>query len=542
MKINGQIVDIIRREIFPGQIEIRDKRIYNIETLAQASDIYIMPGFIDSHVHIESSMVLPSRFAEIAVSHGTVAVVSDPHEIANVLGKKGVYYMIKDGRKVPFYFYFGAPSCVPATPFDNAGAVLGPDEVNELLSRDDIYFLSEMMNFPGVINGQEDVLKKLNFAKEKNKPIDGHAPGLSCQGLKKYLNAGISTDHESFSLDEAREKIRCGMTIQIREGSAALNFDALHPLIGEYPKKVMFCTDDCHPNDLLKGHINLIVKRALQKGYELFDVLRAASLNPRNHYQLDVGLLQAGDYADFIVINDLEKLEIRETWIQGNPVFVNNRFNWDRPVAHPINNFKYRTIKAKEIEVNHTNASKKMKVIQAVDNEIITRSLTVSVLEKNDVVESNTLEDVLKIVVVNRYSDKNPSVGFVNGFGLKKGAIGGSIAHDSHNFIAVGTNDHDITTVLNVLMRTGGGIVAVKEGKIKSLPLPVAGLMSTESVKTVAEEYEALDQNAHQLGCRLRAPFMTLAFMSLLVIPELKIGDEGLFDVNKFAYTSLFDD
>jgi adenine deaminase len=542
MKIKGQIVDIIGQKIFPGQIEIQDKRIKSIEVLRQAPARYILPGFIDSHVHIESSMVLPSRFAETAVSHGTVAVVSDPHEIANVTGKQGVYYMIEDGVRVPFHFYFGAPSCVPATPFDFAGAVIGPDEVNELLSRKDIYFLSEMMNFPGVINGQEDVLQKLNFAKEKNKPVDGHAPGLSGQGLKKYLNAGISTDHESFSLEEAREKIRGGMTIQIREGSAALNFEALHPLIGEFPEKVMFCTDDCHPNDFLKGHINRIVKKALQKGYKLFDVLRAASLNPQRHYRLDTGMLQEGDSADFIVVHDLEGLEIMETWIQGKPVFMDNKYQWERPVAYPINNFKHRKITAKEIEVVPENSSKKIKVIQALDNEIITKSFTAKARILNGVAESNPGEDILKIVVVNRYSKKNPSVGFVKGFGLKTGAIGGSIAHDSHNFIAVGTNDHDIVKVFHVLMQTGGGIVAINEGTIKSLPLPVAGLMSTESVITVAKEYEELDKMAHDMGCRLRAPFMTMAFMSLLVIPELKIGDEGLFDVGKFAYTSMFVD
>lgn len=542
MHIKGQIVDIIKRRIFPGEIEIQGNRISKIIKTDEAPDRYILPGFIDAHVHIESSMVLPSRFAEVAVSHGTVAVVSDPHEIANVMGKEGVYFMIEDGKKVPFSFYFGAPSCVPATPFDSSGAVLGTEDINELLSNDDISFLSEMMNFPGVINRQEDVVRKLQLAVEKNKPIDGHAPGLSGEDLKKYVSAGISTDHECFTLEEAREKIKLEMKIQIREGSAAMNFEALHPLIAESPDQIMFCTDDCHPNDFMHGHINKIVKKALAGGYDLYDVLRAASLNARDHYRLQVGILQEGDFADFIVVNDLHRFEVEETWIKGYRVYANHTFQWKRPEVHSINNFKSRKVKAEEIVVAAPDSLPKIHVIQALDNELITKSFVTDPLVQKGIVMSDTGKDILKVVVVNRYTLKRAAAGFIHGFGLENGAIGSSIAHDSHNLIAIGVNDRDILRVLNALMETGGGIAVSAGENLHQMALPVAGLMSMDPVSRVAQMYQELDERAHQLGCRLNAPFMTLAFMSLLVIPDLKIGDNGLFDVKKFNYTSLFTD
>ncbi len=540
--IEGQIVDIVKKQIFPGRVEISKGRIVKTEKLECAPQRFILPGFIDAHVHIESSMVLPSRFAEAAVSHGTVAVVSDPHEIANVTGMEGVEYMIDDGKKVPLRFYFGAPSCVPATPFDRSGAVLGPAEVDKLLAGQDIFFLSEMMNFPGVVNQQEDVIEKLKLARKYNKPIDGHAPGLRGEALMKYLKEGISTDHETISLDEAREKAERGMIIQIREGSAAHNFEALHPLILEFPEKVMFCTDDCHPNDLVKGHINLLVKKALKRGYPLFVVLRAASLTPRDHYRLDTGVLQPGDNADFIVVDNLDDLNILETWIEGKAVYREGRFLWDRPGVKTVNRFLHRKVLPDEIKVATDKLQEKVRVIEAIDGELFTKSLEIPMMAENGCLVSCPEEDILKMVVVNRYFEGKPSVGFVKGFGLKYGAIAGSVAHDSHNLIAVGVDDDDILRTLNSLMEIKGGIVATYNGIVKTLQLPVAGLMSTETVETVAAIYEELESTARNLGSPLKAPFMTLSFMSLLVIPELKLGDEGLFDVNRFTYTSLLAD
>ncbi len=540
MKIEGQIVDPKQRKIFPGSVHMKDGKIVRIEKQAKAPSRFIMPGFVDAHVHIESSMVLPSRFAEVAVGHGTLATVSDPHEIANVMGREGVDFMINDGSRVPFRFYFGAPSCVPATPFDNSGAVLGPKETEDLLQRDDIWFLSEMMNFPGVINRQADVMEKLALARKHNKPIDGHAPGLRGDGLERYLEEGISTDHESFSLEEAREKIKGGMKIQIREGSAAKNFEALHPLIDEYPDKVMFCMDDCHPDDLMLGHINRIVQKALEKGHDFFNVLRAAGYTTKNHYGLDVGMLQEGDNADFIVVENLEDFALQEAWIDGKVVYAKGGIAWERPLPVSINKFVRREIKEQDIQIKIKNKAKSINVIQAIDGELITQSFQHPIEQTKGFFNALPGKDILKIVVVNRYEQRPPAVGFIRGFGLKKGAIAGSIAHDSHNLIAVGVNDEAIVAALNTLMETGGGIVVAKDEKQYTLPLPVAGLMSTDQVSMVANKHQDLDRLAHEMGCQLKAPFMTLAFMSLLVIPELKIGDAGLFDVNQFQYISLF--
>ncbi|HDR52384.1 MAG TPA: adenine deaminase [Mariniphaga anaerophila] len=540
MKIDGLIIDVVQKKIFPGRLEIKDRKIHKVQPLNDAPQKYILPGFIDSHVHIESSMVLPSRFAEVAVSHGTLATVSDPHEIANVMGIDGINFMIEDGKRVPFRFYFGAPSCVPATPFDHSGSVIGSEEVKHLLSRDDIYYLSEMMNFPGVVNKQDDIIKKLSFAKMLNKPVDGHAPGLTGEDLEKYIGEGISTDHESYSLEEAREKIQKGMMIQIRNGSAALNFDALHPLIGEFPEKIMFCTDDCHPNDLINGHINKMVKMAISKGYDLFDVLRAASYVPNRHYNLNIGMLQTGDSADFIVVDNLEALNVEEVWNNGEIIFRNRTYQWKRPDATAVNNFIKRRIQKRDIEIRSSSKSRTIKVIQALDGELITNSFSSKMNITDGKIEADPSNDILKIVVINRYSKRKPAIGFIKGFGLKEGAIAGSIAHDSHNLIAVGVQDSDIVAVLNKLMETGGGIIAKKGNHIVNLSLPVAGLMSLDAVKDVALKYQKLNKLAWESGSSLKAPFMTLAFMSLLVIPELKIGDKGLFNVNDFAYTSLF--
>ena len=536
--LSGQIVDLVDFRIFPGRITVKDSKITNIEKLPSAEQRFIMPGFVDAHIHIESSMVPPSEFARMAVCHGTVATVSDPHEIANVMGIEGIDYMIKSGKRAHFKFYFGAPSCVPATSFETAGHILDANTIERLLERNDIYYLSEMMNYPGVINDDPEVMKKIEAAKRNGKPIDGHAPLVTGKDIKKYIDTGISTDHECYAADDALEKVKHGMKIQIREGSAAKNFEALIPLMAQYPEMLMFCSDDKHPNELLKGHINLLVKRALNKGYKLKDVLRAASLNTVRHYHLDVGMLQLGDDADFIVVDNFTDLNILQTYVKGRLVAENGVSLMPRRKEEACNNFHATPITSADLRVN--DEGKPIKVIACMDGNLITNTIVASpkVVEGNLV--SDTSRDILKVVVLNRYAPAKPSVGFINNFGLKRGALATSVAHDSHNIVAVGCSDEDIARAINLLIYTKGGMVACSETEFALLPLPVAGLMSLEEGSRVAEDYERADKLAHEFGCRLHSPFMTLSFMALLVIPELKLSDKGLFDVTQFGFTSLF--
>ena len=539
-KITGKIIDVKNQKIFNAEVFINGSKIQKINQVSEEFSNYIIPGLIDAHVHIESSMLIPSRFAYFAVKNGVVAVVTDPHEIANVLGIKGIDFMIEDSKKVPVKFYFGASSCVPATSFETSGAVLGVEEIKKLLYRDDIYFLSEMMNFPGVIYKDPQVWAKINCAKKIGKPIDGHAPGLRGDDLKKYVEAGISTDHEAYTYEEAEEKIKLGMKIQIREGSAAKNFEALYKLIDNYPDSVMLCTDDSHPDDLAKGYINKLVKKALDKGLDLFNVLRAATLNPIEHYNLDVGLLQEGDPADFIVIDSLENFEILQTYVNGTLVYDKGKVLFDLPeLPEPPNKFVADYITPLDISV--AKKTNKINVIQAIEGELITKKLVVELNDNNEFVYPNIDDDILKIVVINRYVSSEPSIGFIKGFELKKGAIASSVAHDSHNIIAIGTSDDEIVKVVNHLIDLKGGLVVSDGEKILSLPLEVAGLMSsTDNPLDVAKKYEELNEFSKTLGTKMRAPFMTLSFMALLVIPELKIGDKGLFDVSKFDFVDLF--
>ena len=536
--VSGNIVDIVNREIFQGTIIIENGKITDVIREEVENDQYILPGLIDSHIHIESSMLIPSEFARLAVRHGTIASVSDPHEIANVLGMKGISFMINNGKKVPFKFYFGASSCVPATQFETSGANLGPKEMDELLQMDDMHYLSEMMNFPGVLNGDKEVMEKIAIAKKYNKPIDGHAPGLKGEDAKKYIAAGISTDHECFTMDEALGKVKDGMKILIREGSAAKNFEALIDLIKDYPDKVMFCSDDRHPNDLVKGHINEFVKRAFKKGYDKFDVLRAASLNPVIHYNMDIGLLQKGDNADFIIVDDLENFNIKATYIDGIKVADENTSFIESQTEKEINNFSATKIQIEDIKIAPQKG--KIRVIQALDGQLITKNITREAKIEKDNVISDIENDILKIVVYNRYKPAKPSIAFINNFGFKSGAIASSVANDSHNIVAVGVNDSDIVDAINLLVEKKGGI-SFSEKKIKKvLPLPIAGLMSAEDGYIVAKKYEELDMLTKTLGTQLNASYMTLAFMALLVIPEIKLSDLGLFNGNKFEFTSLF--
>jgi adenine deaminase len=536
--ISGNIVDIFERRIFAGTIKVQDENIIEIkEEIGKHYDTYIMPGFIDSHIHIESSMLVPSEFARLAVVHGTVATVSDPHEIANVLGKEGVEFMIDNGQKVPFKFYFGAPSCVPATTFETAGSEISVDEIDDLLQMDEINYLSEMMNFPGVIYDFPDVDEKLILARKYGKPIDGHAPGLSGDELKKYISKGITTDHECFDLNEANEKSSLGMKILIREGSAAKNFDTLESLITSNTNMVMFCSDDRHPDDLAENHINDLVKRAIAKGHNLFDVLKVSCINPIEHYSLDVGMLRVKDPADFIVVDDLQDFHINQTYINGELVAQNGKSFISSLKFKPINKFHCNLKSTDDFFVE--SAGKKIKVIEAIEGQLITNLLIADEKIISNNIVSDVENDVLKLTVVNRYEDNKPAIAFVKNFGLKSGAIATSVGHDSHNIIAVGTSDEEICKAVNLVIEHKGGMVAVDGNNHIVLPLPVAGLMSNLDGYEVANRYSKLIEFAHNLGSKMNAPFMTLSFMALLVIPKIKLSDKGLFDGEKFEFIDL---
>lgn len=537
LKLQGNIVDIQNKRIFKGEITFENGKIASIVEKENDIENYILPGFVDAHIHIESSMLVPSEFARLAVTHGTVATVSDPHEIANVLGVKGVEFMIENGKKAPFKFHFGAPSCVPATNFESAGAEINSDDIKLLLQNPDIAYLAEMMNYPGVLFDDAEIIKKIAWAKHYNKPVDGHAPGLRGDALSKYINAGITTDHECFTHDEALEKLQKGMKILIREGSAAKNFEALVGLASEHYKNMMFCSDDKHPDDLILHHINNLCARAVAKGVEVFKVLQMACINPVKHYNLDVGLLQVGHAADCIVVNDLINFKTLQTYVDGELVFDNGQ-SLIKPVSFENPN-NFNCSKKEILDFRVESSSKKIRVIEALEGQLVTKELieNASIVDGNIV--SNTAKDVLKMTVVNRYKNEKPAIAFIKNFGLKEGAIASSVGHDSHNIIAVGVSDEAICKAVNLLIENKGGICAITNSDEKIVPLPVAGIMSDKDGVTVGKQYAELDNMAKQLGSQLNAPYMTLSFMALLVIPSLKLSDKGLFNGTDFKFTSL---
>jgi adenine deaminase len=536
--LTGNLVDIFHRRIYPARVEIKAGRIQSIEEVSDSQDGFILPGLVDSHIHIESSLLIPSEFARLAVVHGTVAAVSDPHEIANVLGIPGIDFMVENGATVPFKFYFGAPACVPATPFETAGARFSSADLETLFQREDIHFLSEMMNAPGVVNGDSLELEKILLANRYGKSVDGHAPGYKGSLAEQYARAGVSTDHECTTLEEARDKIRAGMHIQIREGSAARNLDELMPLIDEYPDRVMLCSDDRHPDDLAEGHINEMIRRAISGGMDVFNVLRAATVNPAEHYHLDIGLLRVGDPADLIIVNSLEEMGVLKTVIDGTLVAENSVTFLETGKVKQVNYFKARPKKESDFTVLAEPGQ--MRVMEVTDGQLITGTRLVNPKVEQGIVLPDPRRDILKLSVINRYADVSPAVAFVKGFGLRSGALASSVAHDSHNIVAVGTSDRDLTTAVNLVIAHRGGIALADGDSTLVLPLPIAGIMTDAEGYHVARLYARLNQRARELGSNLAAPYMTLSFLALLVIPELKLSDKGLFDGNRFQFTSLF--
>lgn len=541
MKLQGNIVDIQNKNIFKGEIIVENGKITAIIEKDHKVENYILPGFVDAHIHIESSMLVPSEFARLAVMHGTVSTVSDPHEIANVLGVSGVEFMIENGKKVPFKFNFGAPSCVPATTFESAGAVINSDGVKTLLENPEIKYLAEMMNYPGVLFDDAEVLKKIAWAKHYNKPVDGHAPGLRGDSITKYINAGISTDHECFTYEEGLEKLQKGMKILIREGSAAKNFEALIDLASDHFENMMFCSDDKHPDDLMLHHINNLCARAVAKGIDVFKVLKMACINPVKHYKLEVGMMEVGGYADFIVVEDLVNFKTLQTYINGELVF-NEGKSLIKPVAFKnLNNFNCN--RKEVLDFKCIASAKKIRVIEALEGQLVTKEGIEDALIVDGNIVSNIEKDILKMVVVNRYENQKPATAFIKNFGLKEGAIASSVGHDSHNIIAVGVSDEAICRAVNLLIDNKGGICAVNgdpsKNQEKIVSLPVGGIMSDKDGVTIGKQYAELDQMAKTLGSQLNAPYMTLSFMALLVIPSLKLSDKGLFDGIDFKFTSL---
>ena len=535
--IHGQYVDILNKRIYPATVLIQEGVIVSITECDEAPNQFILPGFIDSHVHIESSMLVPSSFARLAVVHGTIGTISDPHEIANVCGLEGVQYMIDNGKKVPFHFFFGAPSCVPATAFETAGAAIDSVATAKLLASPDIYYLSEMMNFPGVLHQDAEVMQKIKAAHAIGKPVDGHAPGLMGEQAKQYIEAGISTDHECFTIEEALDKLSFGMHILIREGSAAKNFEALYELIDDHPKKIMLCSDDKHPDSLLEGHINQLCARAIAKGINIFNVLRTACINPVLHYQLPTGFARVHDPANLILVEDLTHFKVLETYIDGQLVAKDGHSLIEPVQAKTINQFNAHPIALSDLQLPvaaYPSKDDLVPVIHAIDGQLITNLVWAKPTIIDNKIVADTEKDILKVVVYNRYHAATPKVGLIQSFGFKTGAIASTVAHDSHNIIAVGVDDESILKAINLVVHEKGGISCVQNELSKVIGLPVAGLMSTEDPYKVANDYIEIDKMAKSLGTQLGSPFMTLSFMALLVIPHIKMSDLGLFDGDQF--------
>ncbi len=534
---SGTVVDIEGRRLFGARVKVNTRgRIEAVLPEASPAPGFILPGFVDAHVHIESSLVAPAAFARAAVRHGTVAAVADPHEIANVLGAAGVAFMLDEAARTPFHVAFGVPSCVPATPFETAGAVLGAEAVAALLDRPGVTHLAEMMNVPGVLQGDRSVLAKLAAARARGKPIDGHAPGLRGEALRRIVRAGITTDHECLGLEEALEKAALGMKILLRRGSAARLFEPLLPVLARHPGACMFCSDDKHPGDLLAGHIDELVRIAVAAGADLFDVLRAACLNPVRHYRLDAGLLRPGDRADWIEVEDLRAFRVRRTVIGGRVLAEAGeaRLPALAPLSVP-NAFALRPVTAAAFRMAARPGA--CRLIGVRDGDLVTDAATCCPTLRDGTVVADPSRDLVKLAVINRYlPDAPPALALAAGTGLGRGAFAASVAHDSHHVIAAGVDDEALADAVNAVVAHGGGLAAAGgAAAARTLPLPLAGLMSPGTCEAAAAGHQAVDAAARACGCRLRAPFMTLSFLALPVIPALKLTDKGLFDAGRFA-------
>lgn len=533
----GRLVDVWKRQVYGASVVTEGGRIVEIRREREVPDQYILPGWIDAHLHIESSMLTPRRFAEVAARHGTIAVVTDPHEMANVAGENGIEWMMNNGRHRKVSFFWTIPSCVPATHLDHAGACIGVEATERMARSGRFVGLSEMMNVPGVLNVEENVVGKLRVARKAGLPIDGHAPGLKGEALHRYVSAGISTDHECSTLEEAEEKIRAGMKILIREGSAARNYEALRTLIDRYPDKVMFCTDDSHPDQLcFDGHMDRIVRRAIADGHDLFDTVRAASVNAVMHWKLDVGLLREGDRADFQVVRDLKRFECLET--RNSRYDTKKATHMDDSLSGVVvNHFVRQEIKVYDLRRGVT-AGKAEPVIEVIDGELVTREGVYIPKTTQANMESDLSQDLVKLVYVNRYdNEKRVQVAWARGIGIRTTAFASSVSHDSHNIIAAGVNDGALECAINEVIRHKGGLaVGRSDGRSSVLPLPVGGLMSDDDVSRVALRCDELNAILKFDGCALSYAFMQLSFLALLVIPELKIGEHGLFRYSTFDW------
>lgn len=538
--IEGNICDLEKEEFFPGRISIKEGKIIEIKRLKinkveRKFENYILPGFIDSHCHIESSFLSPPLFGTLAISHGTVAVVADCHEIANVFGEKGIFWMLKSAKLSPFKFYWALPSCVPATKFETTPNKISAKEVKQFLKRKEFVSLGEVMDFPAVINRKKEIMDKIKIAKKFKKPIDGHCPGLSGKDLRKYISTGISTDHECTNLKEAEEKQKLGMIIQIREGSAAKN---LKDLTGLNYKRACLVTDDLEVKDLLKGQLNKVLKKAIKLDVPFFKAIKMVTKIPARHYKLNFGEIKVGKEANLVEFKNLKDFKPQKVWIDGKLVFKNGKILFPIKTLNLKTAIKIKEKLAEDFEIKTKKEKVKVRAIEVVPNQILTKERIFEMEAINGKLESDLKRDILKIAVVNRYGKEFIGLGFVKGLGLKKGALASSVSHDSHNLICIGTNDKNIAKAISILNKKGGFVFA-KGNKNFRAELPLAGLMTNEKPEKLVKGIECLEKKLKLAGCKLKNPLSQIAFLALLVIPESKISDRGIFDVDKFQFENL---